>query len=175
MATTADGIIYPVAGDYIAPLNAHIQALAESTQAAINARVPLSSISYTPTFSGLTIGNGSVIARYSRVGGIVVDEITITFGTTTTVTGSISINNLPVGSFSSFYAAGNMPCGKAFFRDASGGSAEGTVRISSLRGLLLQASVASSTYVTSSSLSSSVPFSWSVNDQIFISTVRLAA
>jgi len=36
MATTANGIVYPVAGDFVAPLNTHFQDLAESVQFALD-------------------------------------------------------------------------------------------------------------------------------------------
>jgi hypothetical protein len=173
MATTADGIIYPVAGDYIAPLNAHIQALAESTQNAIDAKVSSASVSYTPTFQNFTLGNGSVFARYSKIGPIVVDEIEITFGSTTAVTGSMFINSLPIAHR---FVNAVKPCGFVIFSDLSpGNNFLGTPTIFDTNSLHVRTNVVSGVYSVLSNTTGNVPFAWAAGDKIFISTVRLAA
>lgn len=50
---------------------------------------------YTPALVGVTIGNGSIVGRYSRIGNTVTYEAKLTFGSTTTVTGAIDIG-IPV-------------------------------------------------------------------------------
>jgi hypothetical protein len=172
MATTADGIIYPVAGDYIAPLNAHIQALAESTQNAIDARVSSTTASYTPTFSGLTVGNGLVVAKYSKIGSIVVDEIEITFGTTTAMTGGLQVTNLPIASLSSNQS---KSCGTVIFDDANGNDVLGTAISFSPNSLRIRTNTISGSVPILNFTTANSPFTWAAGDKIFISTVRLAA
>jgi hypothetical protein len=43
--------------------------------------------SYTPTWTNLTVGNGTVVAAYKQIGKTAFFRIAITFGTTTTVSG----------------------------------------------------------------------------------------
>lgn len=170
MATTADGIIYPIASDPIAPLNAHIQALAESVQDAINTKVPLAPVSYTPTFTGLTVGDGLVVAKYTKIGNIIIDEITIGFGSTTAITGAVTVGGMQPAITSGAY----LPCGNAIL-NAGGGSYVGTVTQATTTAVNILAQNSSSTYLSVSNLSSSVPATWVVSNAIFIKTFRLAA
>jgi hypothetical protein len=170
MASTASGIEYPTAGDFIAPLNAHLQTLAETTQEALDERAPAVSTTYTPTFTGLTLGNGTVSARYSKVGNIIVDEIVVTFGSTTAVTGNVIIGGMQAALTNSpFYT------GFANLHDAGSTFFVGTVRQESTTSVAVAAQLASGTYVTAATLSATVPHTWAVNDQIIVKTVRLAA
>lgn len=47
---------------------------------------------YTPLFTNLTLGNGSLIANYKREDGFCDIEFSLTFGSTTTVAGLIGIS-----------------------------------------------------------------------------------
>jgi hypothetical protein len=53
--------------------------------------------SYTPTFTNLTVGNGSVTAEYQRVGNLVFVYVSLTLGSTSSV-GNAPFFSLPVGS-----------------------------------------------------------------------------
>lgn len=55
--------------------------------------------SYTPTFSGMSLGNGSVTARWSLTGKTVNATVTVFAGSTTTYSGTIAIG-LPTASAS---------------------------------------------------------------------------
>jgi hypothetical protein len=168
MATTADGIIYPVAGDFIAPLNAHIQALAESVQDVFDTAVNAAQVPYTPTLSGITIGNGSLIAKYSKIGTTIIDEISITFGSTTAVTGGITISGLQPCIYTQF-----SPTGSAILN--TGNLFVGTVLQESETSISVYAQSASGSYTSLASTSASIPSSWNVSSKITIRTVRLAA
>lgn len=170
MASTASGIEYPVAGDFIAPLNAHLQALAETTQTALDARAPAATTSYTPTLSGITLGNGTVSAKSCKVGGMVIDNILITFGGTTAVTGDVVIGNMPAAA-----NLANTFCGNANLHDAGSSYYVGVVRYASSTSVNVYAVYAGGTYTSYSTLNSTTPHTWAVGDQIAISTVRIAA
>jgi len=170
MATTSGGIVYPVASDFIAPLNTHLQNLAESTQTALDAIVPAPIVEYTPTFSNLSIGNGTIFASYAKVGPIIVDEITIIFGSTTTLSGNLTISGMQPAQ----YKGTQMQVGNVVFVDVGGSFYYGLAQQESSTSIAIYAQNTSSTFMTSSSLSATVPFTWAVNDRITIRTVRLA-
>lgn len=50
---------------------------------------------YTPTWTNLTVGNGTVIARYLQIGKTVHVRISLTGGTTSSASGAVSVS-LPV-------------------------------------------------------------------------------
>lgn len=75
-----------------------------ATQTLTNKTISLSSntitggawTTWTPTFTSLTIGNGTVTARYSQIGKNVSFQLRILFGTTTTLTTSALSFTLPI-------------------------------------------------------------------------------
>jgi hypothetical protein len=48
-------------------------------------------ITWTPTINNVTIGNGTVAARYQQTGNVVFFSLKVTFGSTTTIAGSPNI------------------------------------------------------------------------------------
>ena len=170
MASTASGIEYPTASDFIAPLNAHLQTLAETTQDALDARSPAAPATYTPILSGLTLGNGTVSAKSIRTGGVIVDEIVITFGSTTAVTGSVSISGLEASQNEVHSLVGSVNLydnGTAYF--------PGMVRVLTSTSIAIYAQAVGGTYATLAGLSATIPHTWATGDQIIVNTVRLAA
>ena len=51
--------------------------------------------SFTPTFSNLTLGNGTAVAYSGYSGDIAVVQIQVTFGSTTSTTGNVSFGSYP--------------------------------------------------------------------------------
>lgn len=170
MASTASGIEYPTASDFIAPLNAHLQTLAETTQDALDGRAPATLTTYTPTFTGLTLGNGTVTAKYCKVGAVIVDEIVITFGSTTVVTGGVTIAGMQAANSTAALISATVN-----LHDAGSTYYCGVARVASATTLEIHAQTAGGTYVSLASLSATVPHTWAVSDQIIVKTVRLAA
>lgn len=169
MASTASGIEYPTASDFIAPLNAHLQTLAETTQEALDDRAPSALTTYTPTFTGLTLGNGTVTAKYCKVGGVIVDEIVITFGSTTAITGEVYINGLQASNNTTQWTQ----CGAANLYN--GTSYLGVALTNSATSVRILAQNASGTFVSWHGLSATAPFTWATGNKIIVNTVRLAA
>jgi hypothetical protein len=54
--------------------------------------------SYTPTFTNLTVGNGTINAAYNQIGKSVTVRISFTWGSTTSATSSPTTVSLPVTS-----------------------------------------------------------------------------
>jgi hypothetical protein len=55
---------------------------------------------YTPTYTNLTLGNGTAVARYNRTGKTIDLRVALTGGTTSTAAGAISVS-LPVAAHGS--------------------------------------------------------------------------
>jgi len=124
--------------------------------------------SWTPTWTNLTVGNGTVTARYLKVGGLVNFKIQLIFGSTTSVTGRIS-STWPVTPSSGnsaqsaavivqFEDAGVAPVYGAFFNAGATTS-----------GFEILAINTSGTYAAAAVLSSTVPITWATGDYITIS------
>ena len=71
---------------------------------------------YTPTWTNLTVGNGSLVARHTQVGKTVHAMIDLTLGSTTEISGSVYVS-LPVTPAST-YPATNVLLGSVGFYDA---------------------------------------------------------
>lgn len=116
--------------------------------------------SWTPTFTNLTVGNGSVVAEYQRVGNLVFCYILVTLGSTSSVTGDVHFS-LPVGQSKRSFFTGN-----SYYVDTGvfvyGGSFEflsnngnGYFRLSSANNLYINPSL---------TLSATSPHTWGTND-----------
>jgi len=117
---------------------------------------------FTPVWTNLTVGNGTVTARYCQINDIVFVVGGITFGSTTSISGSVSINH-PVGS----RAAGvDHPYnGVTQFVDAGTTVFIGHPIVFSTTANFRVLNAAS-TYAQIAVLSSTIPFTWTTNDQI---------
>lgn len=125
-----------------------------------------------PTYTNITVGNGTVVARYVQNGKIVHAYFSLTFGSTTSVTGS-AIVSPPVAMSSSILA--NMPVGVAILFENGVTTRNGTVFKSSGAELGLYANDASSAYVRMSNVNATVPFTWGTDDFIRFSVTYEAA
>jgi hypothetical protein len=80
-------------------------------------------LSYTPTWTNLTVGNGTVVANYVRVGSMVTYAGKITVGSTTSISGFVLVS-LPITAQDSFMD------GSARYSDDGTRSYVGSVSIS---------------------------------------------
>jgi hypothetical protein len=135
-------------------------------------------ISYTPTWTGLTIGNAPTnVGLYSVIGKTVHIRVRIVFGSTTTITATGSPGDTgPICGFPSGFSAGGgqgiAQQGVARFVDDSAGIfSVGTCNLLSA-GLQLQSLQTSpGSYAFSDVVTSSVPFAWAVGDEIRLNLV----
>ena len=123
--------------------------------------------SFTPSWNNITVGNGTTAGYYKQIGKTVFVRAYIVFGSTTSVSGTMSLN-LPVSTAS--YGT-TTPIGLARMFDNGG---------SSYFGVLTNAGGfpvwnASGTYLTTSANSATVPFTWGTGDEIAIQGVYEAA
>lgn len=122
---------------------------------------------FTPTFTNLTLGNGTSNGKYKRVGPIAIVEAIIVFGTTTAITGALTLNNLPIAN-----VAGSIQNhGQNVYFDSSigftynGGNQPATT--TSTIPLVPQAPAGGGS-LFNVNVTATVPFTWAVSDQLYV-------
>ncbi len=155
-------------------LNDAVEAL--EAKVAIGATVLGTYTAYTPTWIGLTIGNGTSSFKYCRVNNLVHYVGYFTLGTTSAITGSVNIS-LPINA-SPIYSTNNfVPFGWATCVDASTAipySAIG-VGITSINTARIRYISAPAIPVRNTNISATEPMTWTTSDQIQIDFTYEAA
>jgi hypothetical protein len=119
---------------------------------------------YTPTFaSGVTVGNGTWVAAYNIVNKILFFQGTFTLGSTSAITGAVTLTVPDSRTFT----ANEEILGNARFNISTSRFA-GSVREDSSTTVSLFVYNASGTYVTQTSLSGTIPLTWSTADSMKI-------
>lgn len=130
---------------------------------------------WSPTWTNLTIGNGTQVARYIRIGDLVIARLELIFGSTTSISGAISVT-IPITASSSGYTAGRQQIGNAWLEDNSAaGDVLAHINLNDTGRVGLQALTASGTYVSRTAISSTVPFTWATDDKIAFTIIYEAA
>ena len=123
---------------------------------------------FTPTFTGITIGNGSISAAYSVIGKTCFARYDLTFGSTTTVGGSSNGFTLPLTMKSGQYAT-VIP----FYFDASlAASYHGFGQTTSN---YIYFDATNNANGKAENITTTTPFTWSTSDRIIVSVVYEAA
>ena len=125
--------------------------------------------SFTPTFSGFTLGNGTVKAAYTKINKFVHYYGGVTLGSTSSVSGPLDVG-LPVTAAEGILYHPS-PC--YFFNNLN--LYWGTCINVSTSGIRLVASNATSTYLYNSDVTGAVPFSWASGHTFFWNHVYRAA
>jgi hypothetical protein len=134
------------------------------------------STTWTPTWTGLTIGNGTLSANYFRIGKLIVAKIHLKFGTTTTVSGNVQFT-LPVTGATSMSTLEWNRIGIASLTDEGTAVFDGSVHTnSSATTASIYVSNAAGTNVTlSNGLGGTVPHTWASTDKISLIILYEAA
>lgn len=117
--------------------------------------------SWTPTLTNMTQGNGTVVARYMRVGRMITYKFQFTLGSTSTIgtnpTFSVPVTAAAQGELDMCHTRllDNSPFTRYF--GWSVGATTSTIQIGQ------------SVIDTLVSITATDPFTWAVNDQIFVS------
>ena len=119
---------------------------------------------YTPTITNFTLGNGTVTARYKQIGKTLLLQCKITFGSTSSISGS-PIFSMPTANtkISGMHGTANIliqDFGTAYYK-AMSADASGTQ-------FYIYAESANGTYVRDTGISSTVPMTWTTNDTLSI-------
>lgn len=118
---------------------------------------------WTPSYNNLTVGNGSVEARYVQIGKLVHAWYELTFGSTTSIDGSNPTISLPVNASASYTTVRTF-LGQAYLFETGVGQADGKTRLQSTSTISVGVDLASGTYVAQSNISATVPFAWGTGD-----------
>ena len=128
---------------------------------------------WTPTYANITVGNGTVTARYIQIGDTVHCYFELVFGSTTTIAASATIS-APVTASSS-YPAQRAYVGPVRMEESGVATTTGIVRLESTTTLRPIVTTASTSYTQESGVTSTVPFTWGTADRLFFSATYEAA
>ena len=129
--------------------------------------------SWTPTWTNLTVGNGTVNAKYTQIGKTVHFRMSLVFGSTTSLTNSIAIS-LPVSVSTDYYHDTKTKIGFAHLEDAGVANYIGVIGVVGDDPTLLSVYYINASFGTSG-ISSIAPFTWSTGDQMLIQGTYEAA
>jgi hypothetical protein len=140
---------------------------AVQTKLAIGNTVIGTYTAYTPSFTNLNVGNGTLAAQFCRVNNLIHAFGSLTFGSTTTIT-TFPIMTLPVNTSSTEMGTLGMVLGPVLYYDASAFAFfRGTLNGRTATGNAdLRVNNVSGTYETNDSPSSLIPFTWTTSDVI---------
>lgn len=127
--------------------------------------------SFTPTWTNLTIGNATQASKYVQTGKTVVAIYDLTFGTTTTVSGTI-IASLPVTSVAH---GSSSRAGDGLFINTGVAEYPAVCEFASTTTTSFLAINAAGTYAVLTAPSSTVPFSFTTGSRISATVIYEAA
>jgi hypothetical protein len=126
---------------------------------------------YTPSLSGMSLGNGSLSFAYAKLGKTVHVRGLITLGSTSTVTGPLDVG-LPFNSTG--YTTGHATGHFMFFNNST--VFYGTnLSVSNAASFRAVVSNAAGTYLSVADVSSTVPFTWANTHKMFTTYTYQAA
>ena len=133
---------------------------------------------YTPTFTGLTIGNGTVTSAFCRVNDFVHYYAEVTLGSTSSVTGAVFVS-VPVNVNAGMLASGSDNSayiyGTASYTDQGSSVNYGWITSASATDMRLMVQLTNSTYATRISMNTAVPFTWVATDSFRFNAYYRAA
>ena len=119
---------------------------------------------FTPTWTNLTVGDGTVTANYWQINELVFWKVELIWGTTTSASGNVEID-YPVAGGSTF---SNAVGGSVQFDDNNSTDFFGVLyRNNTARARIVALNVAG-TYATQTAMTATVPFTWTSTDRLLI-------
>jgi hypothetical protein len=117
---------------------------------------------YTPTFSNFTLGNGTVNARFCKIGKVVFVYALITVGSTTSIS-SFPIISLPVNAATTGYFTGTSD-----LQDVGNTNYMGKMYIDNATGAFISVDAVGGSYANYAPVSATVPFTWVSGDRMLL-------
>ena len=117
---------------------------------------------FTPTFNGVVIGNGTLSSRYQRTGKLVVVSVVWTLGSTSSVTGPTDI----VLPFTARSQNSLIPWGVAYYYDSTGASVlsiGGVIYVGTTAGRFIT-TLTNTSFASQAEVNSTSPFTWTTGD-----------
>jgi hypothetical protein len=116
---------------------------------------------WTPTLTGIVIGNGNVSAKYQQIGKTIIFNLRLEYGSTSSITGRVSFS-LPVTPAKNQAAFALLDDYGSIAPDAASGL------ILTNGNLYVEAINTAGTYAKGAYLSTTIPFTWSSLDSIAV-------
>jgi hypothetical protein len=129
---------------------------------------------WTPNYTNLTVGNGTVVARVAEIDGLIEVRYRLDFGSTTTIDGTGPTISLPVTASTTGIDANGPPLGLASMKEAGGAHSVGQTFLPSSTTFEIFVTNTAGTYGLPASVTATVPFTWGEND-IFAFTATYEA
>ena len=120
-------------------------------------------ITWSPTLSNVTIGNGTIVARYQQTGNVISFSVKVTFGSTTTIAGSPAITLPVVANSQAYFIVQITDSGVA------GYTGNGIIPTADLSKIYLDLIDTTSSRAISAAFSSTSPFTWATGDNFTVS------
>lgn len=155
--------------DLVAVTNVSQPGTGETQQFTVSQLLSLPWTNYTPTLTNLAGGTIN-ISRYLQIGKIVLVKFQYTCGGAD-VSGDISISLPVTGANTLLYD----PIGRVVFRDADTAPYNGIIIATSTTLMRPRALKADATYLSFVAISSIIPMTWAINDNIMIEAMYEAA
>jgi hypothetical protein len=129
---------------------------------------------WTPTYVDLIVGNGTVTAKYTRIGNLVVARYALTFGSTSAVNAPDPQVSAPVNVHLSMIRTG---LGTANFYDASATVlfTGGLALVATQDGFYPRVIGTGGTHGALGAVSSAIPFTWTTSDVLSFTAIYEAA
>lgn len=165
--TAGSSLTSPSHADQHANINDAMEAV--QTKLAIGNTVIGTYTAFTPTFTNLTVGNGTSTARFSRVNNVVNYYGFFTFGTTSSASATEAKITLPVTANGIYGGVNGVIMGNSTFYDASASTwYKGEVMsIGSTTLGVFRCFNSSGTYLTNmANVTTTNPFTWTTGDQL---------
>ena len=169
--TTNNGWDYPTSTDLLKDGALAIQTLATDIDTSVGTGL-LAWTSYTPTFTNLTLNNGTIDFKYVQIGKTVHVRGLLTWGSTTSATASALSISTPVTATGT---SGAPVVGHARFSDIGTENYVGCVVLASSTAFAVNAINAAGTYTALRSVTNAVPMTWVSTDQLSILATYQAA
>jgi len=120
--------------------------------------------SWTPSYANLTVGNGSVVARYMQVGKTVHVRYSLTWGSTTTFTASSNISISPPVPISTNYTSFSTVGVSQYFDTSSSLIYTSTVTFESTSSMRPFVTIVDAVHARLGQVNNSAPMTWATGD-----------
>jgi hypothetical protein len=117
---------------------------------------------WSPTWTNFTVGNGTVAGKYIKAGRLVVFSLVLTFGSTSSVAGTIGLTP-PAAARATL--TGNFTI---HLDDAGTALYVGYARLNDVNRIDIGSLNAAGTYLRDGATSATVPFTWGTGDRIIL-------
>lgn len=129
---------------------------------------------WAPTYTNMTIGNGTVVARHLQLGDLVAVRFRFDLGSTSGI-GVEPTVSVPVTASTTGIDANGPSIGRAGFKEAGGTNYQGHLFLSTSTAMIVTVSDSSGAYVVTAQPTNSVPFTWGTSDVLSFAGIYEAA